>query len=77
MDDFMNQGAFARTADAGNGHQTSKGKRCVEISDVMAIRALEAKPGVIFLGARSAFFRKRDHAATGEVGTSWGVLDFG
>jgi hypothetical protein len=43
----------------------------------MAIRAFEPKPGVMFFRAGSAFLRDGDRAATGEVGTSRGVLDFG
>ena len=65
MDDFMDQGAFAGSADSGYGDQTAEGYPRMEILQVMAGGSADFQPRMLLFGAGTPFGRNRDRGFSG------------
>ena len=75
VNDFVHEGAFARTADSGNGNESAQGKGGAEIFEIVAVGSLNPEPRVAFLWA-GAPGGQGNGAAAGKIGASGGVFDF-
>lgn len=77
VDDFVDEGAFARTAHAGNRHQAAEREGKIQVPQVVAGGPTDFEPRMVFSGARSAIFRKGNGFPAGEIRPGGGLLNLG